>query len=134
MTPSSSSEEVQKQVEITYTAQYLIWHQDQSLQIAVATEVSVLEYYSEGIQYYRFNGSSWDNFKVSAYLYTSPGQQVVGRQYFSKWELFMPLSRATLNIVSTINMDSVSIGWTKMEVTSNEGNERGLIGLILYNT
>lgn len=35
----------------------------------------------------------------------------------------MPLSRATLNIVSTINMDSISIGWTKMEVTSNEGNE-----------
>jgi hypothetical protein len=138
--PPSSCEEVGKQVNIPYTAQYLFWQQDRSLPMGIPVEISVSEnfsplvsFYSEGIQYYRFNGSSWINFNVSAYLYTSPGQEVVGWHYFSTkpdqnggqptWELFMPFSRVTVKVVSSITVDSDSIDWTELEATSHGGNK-----------
>jgi hypothetical protein len=147
--PPSSCEEVGKQVNIPYTAQYLFWQQDRSLPMGIPVEISVskdftplISFYSEGIQYYRFNGSSWINFNVSAYLYTSPGQEVVGWHYFSTkpdqnggqptWELFMPFSRVTVKVVSSITVDSDSIDWTEMEATSHGGNKNGLLQNVKY--
>lgn len=138
--PSSPCEEVGKQVKIPYTAQYLFWHQDRSLPLSIPAEISVSEdfsplisFYSEGVQYYRFNGSSWINFNVSSYLYTSPGQEVVGWHYFSEkpdenggqptWNLFMPLSRVTVKVVSETTVDPHSIDWTRMKATSHGGDK-----------
>ncbi|GLJ30258.1 hypothetical protein SUGI_0598540 [Cryptomeria japonica] len=107
---------------------------------AIPSEISVdsknsiplLGLYGEGYQHYRFNGSSWINFNVSALLYTSPGQQVVGRHYFLSqaddkggeisWELSMPSALGkvivTTKLVSTVIVDKDSIPWTKLEATS----------------
>ena len=73
--------------------------------------------------YYRFDGYSWNNFNVLAYLYTSLGQDILGRQYWSAWEVFMPLSRVIVNVVSTISVDSNSIAWTNMDAICNDGEE-----------
>ena len=138
--PSSQCNVIGKQLQIPYTGQYLFWRQDRSLPMGIPVEISVpkdfsplLSFYAEGIQYYRFNGSSWINFNVSAHLHTSPGQEVVGRHYFSTktdqnggqptWELLMPLSRVTVKVVSSITVDYDSIDWTESEATSHGGNK-----------
>lgn len=147
--PSSKCNVVGKKLQIPYTAQYLFWLQDRSLPMGIPVAISVpkdfsplLRFYGEGIQYYRFNGSSWINFNVSAYLHTSPGQEVVGKHYFSTnpdpnggqptWELFMPLSRVTVKVVSSITVDSDSIDWIEFEATSHGGNKNGLLQNVKY--
>ncbi|GLJ30261.1 hypothetical protein SUGI_0598580 [Cryptomeria japonica] len=139
--PPPYCEEDAKEIQVPYTAQYLFWSQDRSHDTAaIPSEISgysknsipILGYYGEGYQHYRFNGSSWINFNVSALLYTSPGQQVVGRHYFLSqaddkggqlaWEFSMPSGlgkvRVTFKLVSTVIVDQDSIPWTKLEATS----------------
>jgi len=132
--PSSPCGTLGNQVQIPYIALYLFWEQDGTLPLGIPDEISVSNYsspllifYSEGTQYYTFN------FNVSSYLYTSPGQDVVGWHYFSEnpdenggqatWELSMPSSRVTVTVVNTVTVDSDSIDWTEMEATSHGRNE-----------
>lgn len=147
--PSSQCNVVGEKLQIPYTAQYLFWLQDRSLPMGIPIEISVpkdftplVSFYGEGIQYYRFNGSSWINFNVSASLHTSPGQEVVGWHYFTTnpdpnggqptWELFMPLSRVTVKVVSSITVDSDSVDWIEFEATSHGGNINGLLQNVKY--
>lgn len=137
------------QLQIPYSAQYLFWQQDRSLPLGIPAVIRVsedfcplLSLYSEGIQYYKFNGSSWNNFNVSADLYNSPGQEVVGRHYFPTkpdqnggqrtWELFMPFSQVTAKLVSSITEQSDSIAWSKLKATSHGGNKNGLFRNVKY--
>lgn len=147
--PLSQCNVVGTQLQSPYSAQYLFWQQDRSLPLGIPAVIRVskdfsplLSLYSEGIQYYKFNGSSWNNFNVSADLYNSPGQEVVGRHYFPTkpdqnggqrtWELFMPFSQVTAKVVSSITKESDSIAWSKLKATSHGGNKYGLFRNVKY--
>ncbi|KAH9300889.1 hypothetical protein KI387_012472, partial [Taxus chinensis] len=143
--PPSSCEEIGKKIQVSYTAQYLFWSQDRSLNPAdIPAEIRidsenfspVSGFYSEGQQHYRFNGSSWINFNATSFLYTSPGKEVVGRHYFLEeadanggqpsWDLFMPAGlskvRVTTKVVSTVTVEKDSVDWSTLEATSYGGS------------
>lgn len=85
-----------------------------------------------GDQYYRFNGTSWVNYKAKAKLYSHEKKEI-GRHFYlphpdglggqPSWETFVPESLVTAVAVSHVTVDENNIAWVLLEATNNSGDK-----------
>lgn len=94
--------------------------------------------FAKGYQYYRFNGSSWVNYNVSAVLYQKKVKKLaaIGRHFYltqpdalggqPTWvtlpEDGVPFSLVTGKVVARVTVDPNSIAWLLLNATNSEGD------------
>jgi uncharacterized protein DUF3455 len=102
----------------------------EDLQVPAGSKVSA-HFYAEGVQIYRWNGTSWTFVAPEAVLYADPeGNGVVGIHYAGPtWESLSG-SKVVGTVLERCTPDPDAIPWLLLKAVSNEGP--GIFSRVTY--